>query len=137
MASTSQLQRGKRKRKRKKDKYWEEYYQRKKELGKSPRFKSRCALCHKRFGVAGRFVFHHLFYTDADRGPTSFTDKDTKIANNYAYRHHILDQVELQPNKFRLLCSRHHSMVTIALRLKNGNWRRFYGLVNESRRGIE
>ena len=113
----------------------DEYQERKKKLAKKGRFKSRCALCHLKYNRKSGFTFHHIYYErDIDKSPDQFTTAKNKSQNDYAYKSHILDEVERNPSKFRLLCSKHHHAITISIRFKNGNWRRFVELVNESRK---
>lgn len=113
----------------------DEQYNRKKKLAKSRRFMSRCAMCRTIFSRSGGFTFHHIYYeTGIDKPKKSFTSGENAHQNNLAYQSHILDEVERNHTKFRLLCSKHHHMVSFGIRLRQDNWNRFKNIVSESRK---
>jgi hypothetical protein len=110
------------------------HYERKKKLAKHRRFSSRCAMCRTAFSRSGGFTFHHIFYENQDKRKKDFTKHPTQYQNDMDYKNHILDEVKRNPKKFRLLCSKHHHMVTFGIRLNELNWKRYKLIVNESRR---
>jgi hypothetical protein len=91
-------------------------------------------MCRMAFSRAGGFTFHHIQYENQDRRLSDFKEKDSDYANGMDYKNHILYEVKRNPKKFRLLCSKHHHMVTFGIRLNEPNWKRFKQIVNESRR---
>jgi len=82
-----------------------------------PRFKNRCFVCWKKFGVG--FTFHHLWYTKGEPDYTQFKDSSK-------YQIVLLPFVKRNPNQFLLLCKVHHHFVEWGKKIKNeGMWKRF------------
>ena len=89
-------------------------------------YKSRCYVCHKKFGK--RFAFHHLWYIDNDvihrnyKGNSEKYHKDLKPL--------ILDN----PKRFMLLCNTHHHYITWGAKFKDiKKWNRYLKAVRMSR----
>lgn len=78
-------------------------------------FKGVCFVCHKKFGK--RFLFHHLTYIEGEKTYRDFT-------NSEDYQRYILPIVEANPQRFMLLCHKHHSVLEKLKRFKEENLNR-------------
>lgn len=84
----------------------------------------RCYVCNRPFGKG--FSFHHIWYKETDK-------KYSDFKNNDSYNQYVLPIVNSEPERFALLCIRHHKMVEILKALKEDKFFRLINLVNHSR----
>mgnify|MGYP006111320409 CR=1 FL=1 len=96
----------------------------KRDVASMPQFDLKCAVCHRKFGKY--FVFHHKRYLNSDKIYSDFV-------NTYAYNEYVLPIVRKDPNRFALLCKRHHSTVEKLKMFKDDNFERLIKVTKESR----
>ena len=96
----------------------------KRKIAAKPQFDLKCRVCHKKFGKY--FVFHHKEYITGEK-----TYKDFKTT--YDYNLYILPIIDKDPNRFRLFCKGHHSLVEKLKRLKKDKFARLSECVMESK----
>lgn len=89
-----------------------------------PQFDLKCAVCHRKYGKY--FVFHHKTYLNSDKIYSDF--KDT-----YAYNEYVLPIIKKDPNRFALLCKKHHVSVERLKMFTKENYERLIKLASESR----
>ena len=89
-----------------------------------PQFDLKCAVCHRKYGKY--FVFHHKRYLNSDKIYSDF--KDT-----YAYNEYVLPIVRKDPNRFALLCKKHHTSVERLKMFTKENFERLIKVAKESR----
>jgi len=83
------------------------YFPEKREVAKL--FNSECFVCKRPFGKG--FTFHHLKYIQGEKTYRDFDD-------NADYQRYILPIVRAQPQRFLLLCKKHHSALEKLKRFK-------------------
>ena len=96
----------------------------KREVAAMPQFDLKCAVCHRKFGKY--FVFHHIRYLDSDKIYSDFSD-------TFAYNEYVLPIIKKDPNRFALLCKKHHKVVEMLKMFKKENYERLIRVTNESR----
>ena len=96
----------------------------KREVAAMPQFDLKCAVCHRKFGKY--FVFHHKRYITGDKIYSDF--KDT-----YAYNEYVLPVIKKDPNRFALLCKKHHKVVEMLKMFRADNFERLIKVAIESR----
>lgn len=86
------------------------------------KFKSRCFICHKKFGKG--FAFHHKWYDGCE---PDYRNKD-------AYWSYVADQIRKNPGQFRLLCKAHHYLIDRYLKkMSDSKFRRVCKVRRESK----
>jgi len=95
----------------------------KREVAFMPQFDGKCYVCGKKFGKW--FVFHHKRYLNSDKIYSDFKD-------SYAYNEYVLPVIKRDPNRFALLCKKHHQSVEMLKKFKPENLKRLIKLVDES-----
>ena len=96
----------------------------KREVASMPQFDLKCEVCHRKYGKY--FVFHHKWYLDSDKIYSDFK-------HTYAYNEYVLPIVKKDPNRFALLCKKHHKVVEILKMFKKENFERLIRVTKESR----
>ena len=96
----------------------------KRDVAAMPQFDLKCAVCHRKYGKY--FVFHHKKYLNSDKIYSDF--KDT-----YAYNEYVLPIIKKDPNRFALLCKKHHTSVERLKMFTKENFERLIKLAKESR----
>ncbi len=96
----------------------------KRDVAAMPQFDLKCAVCHRKYGKY--FVFHHKTYLNSDKIYSDF--KDT-----YAYNEYVLPIIKKDPNRFALLCKKHHTSVERLKMFTKENFERLIKLAIESR----
>ncbi len=91
------------------------------------KFKSRCYVCHKKFGKY--FLFHHLKYID---GEPYYTDYKSSIDYNLA----VIPFIKKDTKRFMLLCRVHHHFLEWAKKLGDDKFKRFIKARRMSRNGM-
>lgn len=94
------------------------------DVASMPQFDLKCYVCHRKFGKY--FVFHHKTYINGDKIYSDF--KDT-----YAYNEYVLPVIRNDPNRFALLCKKHHKVVEMLKMFKPENFDRLVKVVKESK----
>jgi len=87
----------------------------------------KCYVCHKRW--AKGFTFHHLFYRKRDR-------KYSDFPNSEAYNEYVLNVVRTEPDRFAILCIKHHRLVEILKSMKDEKLENLINVVLDSRGGM-
>lgn len=95
----------------------------KRDVAAMPQFDLKCYVCHKKFGKW--FVFHHKRYLTSDKIYSNFKD-------SYAYNEYVLPVIKSDPNRFTLLCRKHHKMVEILKSFKPERLDRLINIVKQS-----
>jgi len=96
----------------------------KRDVASMPQFDLKCAVCHRKYGKY--FVFHHKKYITSDKIYSDF--KDT-----YAYNEYVLPIIRKDPNRFALLCKKHHTSVERLKMFSPENFERLIKVAKESR----
>ena len=96
----------------------------KRDVAAMARFDLKCAVCHRKYGKY--FVFHHIRYLDSDKIYSDFSD-------TYAYNEYVLPIIKKDPNRFALLCKKHHTSVERLKMFTKENYERLIKLASESR----
>jgi len=95
----------------------------KREIAYMPQFDGKCFVCNKKFGKW--FVFHHKKYLNSDKIYSDFKD-------SWSYNEYVLPIIKRDPNRFALLCKKHHQSVEMLKRFKKDNLDRLIKLVKDS-----
>jgi len=95
----------------------------KREVAFLPQFDGKCYVCGKKFGKW--FVFHHKRYLNSDKIYSDFKD-------SYSYNEYVLPVIKSDPNRFALLCKKHHQSVEMLKKFKPENLKKLIKLVDES-----
>lgn len=95
----------------------------KREVALMPQFDGKCYVCGKKFGKY--FLFHHKRYLNSDKIWSDFKD-------SWSYNLYVLPVIKNDPNRFALLCKKHHQSVEMLKRFKPENLERLIKLVKES-----
>lgn len=101
---------------------WEELKLQKKITSKL--FGGKCYVCHRPWGKG--FTFHHKKYISGEKTYSDF-------ATPREYYEYLLPIIRKYPNRFAVVCSKHHRAVELGKKYKLETWQRLYKLVNESR----
>ena len=96
----------------------------KRDVAAMPQFDLKCGVCHRKYGIY--FVFHHKQYIDSDKIYSDF--KDT-----YAYNEYVLPIIKKDPNRFALLCKKHHTSIERLKMFTPENFERLIRIAKESR----
>lgn len=96
----------------------------KREVASLPQFDLKCFVCNKKFGKY--FVFHHKKYLNSDKIYSDFKD-------SYAYNIYVLPIIKNDPNRFALLCKKHHQSVEVMKMFRLEVFDRLIKLIKESR----
>jgi len=88
-----------------------------------PQFDLKCGVCHKKFGKY--FVFHHKRYLTGDKIYSAFKD-------SYSYNEYVLPIIKSDPDRFSLLCRKHHRVVEMMKMFKPETFNRLVKIVKES-----
>ena len=89
-----------------------------------PQFDLKCYVCHRKFGKY--FTFHHKRYINGDKIYSDFAD-------TYAYNEYVLPVIRKDPNRFTLLCKKHHKAVEALKMFKPETLDRLIKVVRESK----
>ena len=89
-----------------------------------PQFNAQCEVCHKKMGKY--FVFHHKRYLSSDKIYSNFKD-------SYTYNEYVLPVIKSDPNRFSLLCKKHHRVVEMMKMFKPETLDRLVKIVKESK----
>jgi len=95
----------------------------KREIAFMPQFDGKCYVCGKKFGKY--FLFHHKKYLNSDKIWSDFKD-------SWSYNLYVLPVIKSDPNRFALLCKKHHQSVEMLKRFKPENLERLIKLVKDS-----
>tara|TARA_B100000029_G_scaffold212506_1_gene210533 strand:+ start:2000 stop:2395 length:396 start_codon:yes stop_codon:yes gene_type:complete len=96
----------------------------KREVASMPQFDLKCGVCHRKYGKY--FVFHHKQYLDSDKIYSDFSD-------TYAYNEYVLPIIKKDPNRFALLCKKHHTSIERLKMFTPENFERLIKIARESR----
>lgn len=94
------------------------------EVAAMPQFDLKCAVCHRKYGKY--FVFHHKRYITGDKIYSDFK-------HTHAYNEYVLPIIKKDPNRFALLCKKHHKVVEMLKMFKDENFERLIKVTKESR----
>ena len=96
----------------------------KRDVAAMPQFDLKCAVCHRKYGKW--FVFHHKRYLNSDKIYSDFSD-------THAYNEYVLPIIRKDPNRFALLCKKHHTSVERLKMFSPDNFKRLINVAKESR----
>lgn len=96
----------------------------KKEVAYLPQFDGKCYVCHKKFGKY--FLFHHKSYVTGEKVYRDFS-------NTIAYNAYILPLIKKDPNRFTLLCRKHHNVIEKLKKFAPDKLERIFKVVKESK----
>ena len=84
----------------------------------------QCAVCHRKFGKGHHF--HHVYYLATDK-------KYSDFSNWMDYQEYVIPLVTAMPDRFLILCFRHHRWIEFMKAMSEANFERLIDVARRSR----